>query len=125
MNGTTPARCTRNRRSLSVLFPRMASVIAALALWCGAAFGQAQNDPMKVQRGAQGAGPAAPVIQQQQQPFYVQAAVVVLLSGGAVWTVCRSSRRQSGSRSTWAAGNTSHSNRSRFQERVGGQVDFQ
>lgn len=66
---------------------------SAFALWCATAFGQAQNDPLKVQRGAQG-GPPPPVIQQQQRPFYVQAAVVVLLSGGAVWTVCRSSRRQ-------------------------------
>lgn len=59
-----------------------------------ATFGQGQQDPLKVQRGAQGVGPAPAVIQQQQQPFYVQAAVVVLLSGGAVWAVCRSSRRQ-------------------------------
>lgn len=56
---------------------------------------QQANDPLKVQRGAQGmGGPAQPVVQQQQQPFYLQAIVVALLSGGAVWAVCHSSRRQ-------------------------------
>lgn len=34
------------------------------------------------------------MIKQQGRPFYLQGAVVVLLTGGAVWTVCRSSRRQ-------------------------------
>lgn len=70
------------------------TVLLAAGLWTDAACGQAQNDPLKVQRGAQLPAQAPPVIQQQQRPFYVQAAVVALLTGGAVWTVCRGSRRQ-------------------------------
>lgn len=71
--------------------------LSCLVLVCAASTLHAQpaNDPLKVQRGAQGmGGPAQPVVQQQQQPFYLQAIVVVLLSGGAVWAVCHSSRRQ-------------------------------
>jgi hypothetical protein len=39
---------------------------------------------------------AAPggVIQQQTKPFYVEGFIVLALVGGAVFTVCRSSRRQ-------------------------------
>ena len=66
--------------------------------------GQAQqpNEPLQVQRGGASsqAAPSTPttlpggVIQAQSRPMFLQSAVVVLLTGGAVWTVCRSSRRQ-------------------------------
>lgn len=94
MNGNKNTRCAGRRRVLSDFSWRTAAILSALLLSDAVAFGQGQNDPLKVQRGAQGPVQAPPVVQQQQQPFYVQAAVVVLLTGGAVWAVCHSSRRQ-------------------------------
>ena len=78
-----------------------AAALALAWIFCAVPAGHAQQpkeDPLKVQRGA-GNVPGQPppgvgVVQQQGKPFYLQGAVVVLLTGGAVWTVCRSSRRQ-------------------------------
>lgn len=83
----------RLRQLLSLLI-----CLAALLANVGSAAAQAPDDSLKVQRGVadnqppqvQGGG----VVQQQSRPFYLQGAVVAILCGGAVWTVCRSSRRQ-------------------------------
>jgi hypothetical protein len=57
---------------------------------------QPTEDPVKRPRMDTSLPAQAPpnMVKQQGQPFYLQGAVVALLTGGAVWTVCRSSRRQ-------------------------------
>jgi hypothetical protein len=89
-------------RNLTMNSHRWRRGLAAVALCLGffvgkPVAGQPQEDPVKRPRMDTNA-PAQPppgvgVIQQQGRPFYLQGAVVALLTGGAVWTVCRSSRR--------------------------------
>lgn len=83
------------------LCQRLRFVFCLAAMFASGEFAaaQPQEDPLKVQRGGASSQPPPPVqgggiVQQQSRPFYLQAAVTALVCGGAVWTVCRSSRRQ-------------------------------
>lgn len=57
--------------------------------------GLASPGRVQAQAPAPVAAPAAAPgnVVQQSKPFYVEAAVVMLLMGGAIFTVCRGSRR--------------------------------
>ena len=96
MNTTQPVS-VRFRR-LSTFAPGWAASL--LMLWLSsAAWGQPQEDPtrrprMDTSTPGQPLPPGVGVVKEQGRPFYLQGAIVVLLTGGAVWTVCRSSRRQ-------------------------------
>lgn len=83
---------------------RLMVCLAAMMVTGGFAAAQPQEDPVRRPKMDTNPAPTQPqtgqpaqgggVVQQQTRPFYLQAAVVALACGGAVWTVCRSSRRQ-------------------------------
>ena len=75
--------------------------VCVWSLWCAGAMpacAQPREDPMKRPRMDTNVPnqppPGVGVVQQQSKPLYVQGVVVAALMGGAIWTVCRSSRRQ-------------------------------
>jgi hypothetical protein len=71
--------------------------LVALIVWFAAGTARAQElDPTRRPRMDTNvpAPPPPPAVQQQTKPLYVQSVVVAALMGGALWTVCRSSRRQ-------------------------------
>lgn len=88
--------CVRGHSAVSLC--RLALVV--LTVWLAAETNaRAQEDPMKRPRmdtsvPTQQPPPGVGVVQQQSKPLYVQSVVVAALMGGALWTVCRSSRRQ-------------------------------
>jgi|GEM_PF-6807543 len=91
MNGS---RTLNSRFRFQMCF---AMILLAGGIWATPVSAQPQDAPLQRPR-MDTSLPNTPapggVIQAQGGQFYLQGAVVVLLCGGAVWTVCRSSRRQ-------------------------------